>query len=225
MTATLFDPPPTAPLVSSDEPRTWPITVTCAAKMFTPNARLHHRAEAALIRAWRESGYYAAVQAGLPKHLARVRIDVLIRPTTRYRESDWANLVDRAKPVVDGLGPPFIRDGKRPSSAVGYELIDDDNRAHLDGPHVEAGPTVRKGEIHRMDLLITDLSALSPRRTWTPERIAPDGVMRISVKRRCNGCGLRVGDVLPEEVAAKFADLPLPDVRLDCPRCRLEVST
>jgi hypothetical protein len=203
----------------TDAPCSWPLSVTCAAKLLTPNARKHWRGKAAICEAWRLAAFQAAQQAKLPKNLARVRIDAAIRPTTNAPR-DLANYIDAVKPVVDGLGPPFVRVGKKSAAAPGWGLIPDDGAANLDGPHVVFGSKVGRGEVHRIDLLITDLSELAAGRTWTPEFVTLDGARRIAVKRTCNGCGRQVGDVLPEEIEARFADMPLPDVRHECPTCR-----
>src|SRR5688572_6249659 len=208
------------PSFLDDEPASWLLPVACPAKYLTPNERgAHWRRKAAITDAWRAATYAAAQLADLPRGLTRIRIDAAIRPTTN-QPRDRANYVDAAKPCVDGLGPPFVRVGRNAAAAPGWGLVADDDDTRLDGPHVAFGTKVGKGETHRIDLRITDLSGLSPRRTWTPERVTPDGEPRISVKRRCNGCRRRIGDVLPEEVAARFADLPLPDVRHECPTCR-----
>jgi hypothetical protein len=56
-------------------------------------------------------------------------------------------------------------------------------------------------------------------RTHTPDRANPDGSTTIKMKRACNGCGERLGDVTEEEMARGINGLPLPDVRRECPTC------
>lgn len=53
----------------------------------------------------------------------------------------------------------------------------------------------------------------------TPDRTNPDGSTTIKMKRACNGCGLRLGDVTDEEMTRGINGLPLPDVRKECPAC------
>jgi hypothetical protein len=36
----------------------------------------------------------------------------------------------------------------------------------------------------------------------------------------CNGCGERIGDVTMIEINLAIGGRPLPDVRMECPRCR-----
>lgn len=56
-------------------------------------------------------------------------------------------------------------------------------------------------------------------RTNTPDRTNPDGSTTIKMKRACNGCGTRLGDVTDAEMARAINGLPLPDVRKECPAC------
>src|SRR5260370_29655193 len=56
-------------------------------------------------------------------------------------------------------------------------------------------------------------------RIWTPEWTDADGVTNIAVKRCCNGCGNKAGDVTDAELATGIAGEVLPDVRWECPRC------
>lgn len=51
-------------------------------------------------------------------------------------------------------------------------------------------------------------------RPWTP-----DTSTTIKMKRACNGCGTRLGDVTDQEMARAINGLPLPDVRKECPTC------
>ena len=56
-------------------------------------------------------------------------------------------------------------------------------------------------------------------RPWTPDRTNADGSTTIKMKRACNGCGERLGDVTDDEMARGINGLPLPDVRRECPAC------
>lgn len=53
-------------------------------------------------------------------------------------------------------------------------------------------------------------------RTWTPDVPLPDGGVRITVRRCCNGCGRELGDVTSAELGNAVVGLPLPDVRAEC---------
>ncbi|MGW4043004.1 hypothetical protein [Streptomyces sp. NPDC004721] len=56
-------------------------------------------------------------------------------------------------------------------------------------------------------------------RPWTPDRVNADGSTTIKMKRACNGCGQRLGDVTDAEMARAVNGLPLPDVRRECLAC------
>lgn len=58
-----------------------------------------------------------------------------------------------------------------------------------------------------------------PDRPRTPDRKNPDGSTTIVMKCACNGCGLQLGDITDEEMAAAMNSRPLPDVRRECPAC------
>ncbi len=208
------------------EPTPWHLIVTCDEPFVSPNRRAHHMVKSRITKAWREATYYAALQAKpkLPKGLARVRIDAVLR-YTEARDRDDANMVDAVKPAVDALGAPFVRTGKRPAAAVGYSLIPDDTPTYLDGPFVRAGAYVGRGKQREIHLYVTDLSAVPAGRSWRPSLPNADGSTRLWVKRACNGCGLRLGDVTEDEVFAAFAGDPLPDVRNECPSCSAEVAS
>ena len=56
-------------------------------------------------------------------------------------------------------------------------------------------------------------------RPWTPDRTNEGGTTTIVMKRACNGCGTRLGDVTDQEMTRGINGLPLPDVRKECPNC------
>lgn len=58
----------------------------------------------------------------------------------------------------------------------------------------------------------TETPANPATRPWTP-----DTSTTIKMKRACNGCGTRLGDVTDAEMARAINGLPLPDVRRECP--------
>lgn len=61
-------------------------------------------------------------------------------------------------------------------------------------------------------------------RTFTPDVVTVDADGRkhttVKMKRACNGCGERLGDITEQEMARSINGLPLPDVRHECPTCR-----
>lgn len=60
------------------------------------------------------------------------------------------------------------------------------------------------------------LNTIPKGRIWTDDARLPNGVTRITVKRCCNGCGRRLGDVHDHELDHAMAGLPLPDVTAEC---------
>lgn len=201
-------------------PATWTLVVPAPAEFLTANFRGDKWAKARLVKTWRDTTYMLALAAKpkLPKGLGRVRIDAQLRLGT-HRDRDMANWVDAAKASVDALGPWFRRGGKRPAFAPGYELIPDDSPKHLDGPHVRFGPDVPAGQREQLVLVITDLTALAPGRTWTPDLVSAAGDWIGRAKRQCNGCSHLLGDVTEAEIAAAMMGRTLPDVRSECPTC------
>lgn len=208
------------PAVTDAAPQTWALTVTTDQPFLTANIRGGaHWVKTKVTSAWREATYLAALahKPALPKGLQRVRIDVLLRPTTN-RHRDLPNYMDAAKPAVDALGPPFVRTGKKSAAAPGYGLIPDDGVKNLDGPHVRFGSTVASKRPAELVLYITDLSTVPAGRSWTPTLHSETGRI-VRAKRYCNGCGNPVGDVLEEEVVAAMEGRPLPDVTGECLTC------
>jgi len=53
-------------------------------------------------------------------------------------------------------------------------------------------------------------------RFWTPGYTDASGASHVTVKRCCNGCGDRLGDVRDSDITD---DAELSDVRWECPRC------
>lgn len=61
-------------------------------------------------------------------------------------------------------------------------------------------------------------------RTFTPDRLNPDGSRTVTLQRVCNGCGHVIGDITDAELRAVTGGTThgyavLPDVRDECPRC------
>lgn len=66
---------------------------------------------------------------------------------------------------------------------------------------------------------MAELHDILPRHR-TPEVVNPDGSRTITVQRCCNGCGDPLGDVTFTEIQLAIDGQDLPDVRMECPRCR-----
>jgi hypothetical protein len=132
--------------MTAGPPGVWRLLVPAPCQWISANDGLHWGARDRLATRWRETTHLLLV--GLhgphrpPKGLARVRVDVELHFRDR-RPRDAANYHPTVKPVVDALGPPFVRPPSRlrhrGASAPGYGLIPDDTPAHLDGPHVTIG--------------------------------------------------------------------------------------
>jgi hypothetical protein len=104
----------------------WTLTIPAPTQWVDANRRagMHHMARHREVKAWRETAYWAAASARLPKGLQRVRIVATLHfPTNRHRDRE--NYYDAIKPVIDGLAAP------RKAGQVGYGLIPDDTPEHL----------------------------------------------------------------------------------------------
>ena len=77
----------------------------------------------------------------------------------------------------------------------------------------ETGPEAATGA-HSGPHEAAETAANPAPRPWTP-----DTSSTIKMKRACNGCGQRLGDVTDQEMARAINGLPLPDVRKECPTC------
>lgn len=200
--------------------REWTLEIAPPAPFLSSNSRKDRRGDDDR-RQWRAASFVAAQRTKLPTGLDRVRVDVVVAPP--HNRYDRQNLRPTTKALVDGLGPPYIRKptAKQPRgvSAPGYGLIPNDGAKHLDGEHLHVvEPVPPRGHV---TIHIVDLTNVPPGRSWTPHmRIAPDGGLRIKVKRCCNGCGDPLGDPTDEEIAAAIAGASLPDVRHECPNCK-----
>lgn len=197
--------------------REWSFQFTPSSGFATANDRRDRRRDLAR-PALRARAAIEAHRLKLPKGLARVRIDIVIAPEHRRRDNEAYR--PTCKAIVDGLGPPFVRRPTqtfRGAAAPGYGLIPNDNPKHLDGEHLHVVEPVKP--LGRITVYITDLTDVPAGRTWTPEMRTDNG-SRLTVKRCCNGCGERIGDVLNEEIEAAIALGPLPDVRSECPSCK-----
>lgn len=106
----------------------WHLTIPRPAGWLNLNDRMHYRAHAVNVRAWRDAARMYALQAKLPRGVARVRIEAWLRFPDRRRR-DVHNWMPTVKPIVDGL--------------VDYGLIADDRDEYL------IGPDLRRGEPHQ----------------------------------------------------------------------------
>lgn len=138
------------------EPRVYVLSFPFPDRALSRNTPGHKLALAAVRKTWRQTTYQRAINARLPKGLARVRIDVEFRFAI-LRDRDESNLHETAKPCVDAL-----TERKRgPRAGVGYGLIKDDSPRYVDGPHVTIGepfPYRRGGVLGHVTITITDLS-------------------------------------------------------------------
>lgn len=88
------------------------------------NDRDHWRTTSPIVKSWNENAEAAAMAAGLPKGLVRIRIDgQVIKP--RAGRYDAMNFYPTAKACVDGL--------------VTYGLVVDDSNEYVEGPFLTAG--------------------------------------------------------------------------------------
>lgn len=138
----------------------WPLVIPAPCDWANSNQRQHWAAKARLVKQWRAETVNRARAAGLPTGLGRVRIDVMLRFTTRHRR-DALNYEPTIKGVVDGLcrdKTRINRDGKE-VHAPGYGLIWDDEPTYLDGPFPRIGEPVDSRQYPRgvMQLMITSL--------------------------------------------------------------------
>jgi hypothetical protein len=139
--------------------RTWQLQIVAPAPWLTANDRINLYAYARHTRLWRSRTYVQAIAQHLPKGLARVRVDAVLRfPTVRRR--DPPNFYPTVKACIDALGPPITRNGRQ--VAPGYQLIADDTPRYLDGPHITEGQpwTSPRGlpQPGCLELTITELS-------------------------------------------------------------------
>ncbi len=142
--------------------RTWTLTIPAPAKMFSENTSEHWRKTSAAVKEWRNASFLFATQARLPKHLARVRIDVVLH-FTDARDRDKYNFHKYVvKPLVDGLARPRTVNGRKGVRVEpGYQLVDDDNPRFLDGPFIEIGPKVDK-KTYPFGLAIITIAEVQP---------------------------------------------------------------
>jgi hypothetical protein len=123
------------------------------------NGTSHRMAKARLIKEWRRRAYGAAVFAGVPQGLDRVRVDVEFVFIGRSPVREIENLRPTLKAIVDGAIGPARGD------APGRGVVPDDSDKHLEyGSYVsrvEARSTVHT-LCGRVELTITDLSGGEP---------------------------------------------------------------
>lgn len=95
--------------------RQWTVQVTAPAPFLNTNERLHGRAAARIVKAWRDATNVYARQAKLPA-LSRARIRADIHWPTRRRR-DAHNYMNTIKAMIDGL--------------IDHGLLPDDSDQHL----------------------------------------------------------------------------------------------
>lgn len=108
--------------------RQWTVRVTAPAQFLNTNKRLHGRAAAQTVKAWRDAGNTHARAAKLPA-LGKARITATLHFTDRKRRDDH-NYFPTVKALIDGL--------------VDYGLLPDDSREYLLGTTICGGEPVAK---------------------------------------------------------------------------------
>lgn len=142
--------------------RVWTLAIPAPVPMQTSNRREHWTKVYGRRRAWREAAYGRAALAKLPKGLARVRIDVELRFTTRRRRDAPNYYGDVIKPCVDALSPEKRVKAKSGGVRVerGWGLIPDDTAEFLDLTAPRIGEPVPKG-LHPYGLVVLTITDLT----------------------------------------------------------------
>lgn len=202
--------------------RTYELTFTAPDRWLSANDSKGGRyGLAAVKKEWRKSTVIYARKFGLPRGLARVRIDArLFFPSNRHR--DEANYHATLKPIIDGLGPDrsYIKANGRKVFAPGWGLIADDTPAHLVGPFITIAPGWVPAPGYIV-LTITDLSgevALVARiRTIKPEFFTSLTIAELPLRARLTFIGLWThvddeGRCIADARLIKAAVWPLDDI-------------
>jgi len=126
--------------------RTWTIQIPAPAGWINANGRTDTRALGPIVKAWREAARLYALQAKLPRGLARVHVLARCHFVVNRRR-DVGNSYPTAKAAVDGL--------------VDYGLIADDNDDILLGPDMRRGPNVDKKAYPGGGLLVLTITELT----------------------------------------------------------------
>jgi len=138
----------------------WTLLIPAPCDWVNSNSRMHWAPKAKLVKEWRRTTVLRARQANLPKGLGRVRVDAMLRFTTRHHR-DALNYEPTMKGVMDGLCRDKTHINKRGKEvdAPGYGLVWDDEPTYLDGPFLQIGEPVDKKRYPRglVQLLITDI--------------------------------------------------------------------
>jgi plasmid stabilization system protein ParE len=198
--------------------RTWTLEIPAPAKMYSENADVHWRFTRRAAKAWRQASFDAATEAGLPQHLGRVRIDVVLHFGDNRDRDNYNYHRYVAKPLVDGLARPRAVNGKRgPRTEPGYQLVDDDNPRYVDGPFITIGAKVPRKELPNglAVITITDSgeSTLPPASGAEPVRARPArqcecGTTYYGSAGECASCRRRreiVDSLLDEDGAGEAA--------------------
>ena len=108
------------------------------------------------------------------------------------------------------------------------DIVGDDNLPDVPVPRKAGDPpltSIADAVIEFGRAVLADTLIAVGRRPTTPPRTVTVGGQPSTVhvvQRACNGCGRRLGDSSPTEIAAAIDGRPLPDVRQECPACRAE---
>jgi len=148
--------------VAETRTRTWTIEIPAPTPMQTSNRREHWTKISKRRKAWRETAYGRLAAAGLPKGLARIRIDVELRFTDRRRRDAPNYYSDVIKPCVDATAAEKRVKAKDGGYRVelGWGLIPDDTAEYLDLTAPRIGQPVPRIQypFGLVVLTITDLS-------------------------------------------------------------------
>lgn len=142
----------------------WTLVIPAPAKWLTSNQiiRMSKWERAELIRAWRGATVSYAVQARLPRGLARIEILGVAQFWGKPPVHDTENLRPTLKACVDGLGKMTKRTvGGSTIISPGYGLIADDDFAHLGETRLimgeSLGPAKPYGPTGKLTLTITEI--------------------------------------------------------------------
>lgn len=134
-------------MTTMTDTRTWTVAIPAPTPMQTSNRREHWSAISRRRKAWRDTAYARIALAGLPKGLAKVRVDVELRFTTNRRRDAPNYYGDVIKPCIDALSPEKRvknRNGIGYRVERGWGLIPDDTAEFLDLTAPRIGDPVPK---------------------------------------------------------------------------------
>lgn len=123
-------------------------------------------------------------------------------PVVRLAEVEFLSV--RREPLGDITQDDVTREG-----FPGMDRADFINRFFVEAQGIYPHHLVTRIQWHY-------LNTIPAGRIWTDDANLPDGGIRLTVKRCCNGCGRQLGDVHQNELDVAITGLPLPDVTTEC---------